>query len=85
MAAFESGQEAGASEHETARITRERTVNTTTGLCDVCEAVDFRYIRLRFEDELDDEGKVKKRSVRAAEHDLGVIDEICVQELVIEI
>jgi hypothetical protein len=76
MASLEPGQGADAAEHEMQREMRARIVNANTGLCDVCEAVDFRYIRLIFKDEKDEEGNVKKRSVRPAEHDLGFIDEI---------
>src|SRR5690349_15385060 len=58
------------------QIMEGRIVHTSSGLCDTCESLDFRYIRLLVEDEKDAEGNVTKQSVMPKEHDLGYIDEI---------
>ena len=58
------------------RPAEARPVNSSSGLCDVCQAVDFRFIRLRWEEEKDDDGNVSKRELRPEEHNLGYLDQI---------
>ncbi len=52
-----------------------REVESSTGLCNVCREIDFRYIRLQIKEGKDSDGQIEY-STDAEEHSLGYLDEI---------